>query len=201
MKKTESWGLRHLKTKVYFDYGYTDQSGMNYFIKNMILSYAWHTESFFYATVLWSIILYMLLLWFLFTFWVMKPTMQSSFKYFCVNFITPKRNSSPIVTWRTLNKANNSLFKPSRVHLSLRFKSTGNNLGETEVFNAVRCGFARWNCRSKPRFDRGKIAANGPIVSGGTVPCNPICLTCDLTAFVFMDVVVDEEAKGGLSSV
>jgi len=44
-------GLRHLKTKVSFVCSDTDQCGMNYFIQNMIPSYAMHTESFFYATV------------------------------------------------------------------------------------------------------------------------------------------------------
>ena len=59
---------------------------------------------------------------------------------------------------------------PTASCLSPRLKSTRNNRGETEVFlmrsDAV---FPRWNCRSKLQFDRGKIAANGSIVSGGTV--------------------------------
>ena len=36
--------------------------------------------------------------WFLFNFWAIKPPMQSFFKYFRVNFITPKLSRSPIVT-------------------------------------------------------------------------------------------------------
>ena len=54
---------------------------------------------------------------------------------------------------------------PTASCLSPRLKSTGNNLGETKVFNAVRRGFPE----VKPQFDRGKITANGSIVSGGTV--------------------------------
>jgi len=55
--------------------------------------------------------------------------------------------------------------------LSLRLKSTGNNLGETEVFNAVRHGFAA--VKLQVRKDRGLTKAKswqmGPMVSGGTV--------------------------------
>ena len=51
--------------------------------------------------------------------------------------------------------------------------ATGNNLSETEVFNAVRRGFLKGKLQIKttvrPRENRGKIAANGPIVSSGTV--------------------------------
>ena len=43
MQKAES----KKETKVYFVRCDTDESGMNYFIQNMILSYAMHTESFF----------------------------------------------------------------------------------------------------------------------------------------------------------
>jgi len=39
--------LEAFETKVYFVRGDTDDSGMNYFIQNMIPSYATHTESFF----------------------------------------------------------------------------------------------------------------------------------------------------------
>ena len=37
----------YVKTRVYFVRGDTDQSGMNYFIENMISSYSTHTGSFF----------------------------------------------------------------------------------------------------------------------------------------------------------
>ena len=53
--------------------------------------------------------------------------------------------------------------------LSLRCKSSGNNLGETEVLMWLDVVFPRWYCSPKPRLDRGKIAANGPIFSSSTV--------------------------------
>ena len=49
---------------------------------------------------------------------------------------------------------------PTASCLSPRLMSTGNNLGETEVFNAVRCGFAEVKLQIKttirPRQNRGK---------------------------------------------
>ena len=72
----------------------------------------------------------------------------SSFKYFRVNFIT--------------NKANNSLLTQPRPAFHRGFSQP---VVETEVFNAVRCGFAKVKLQIK-------TAANGSVVSSGTVAYN-----------------------------
>ena len=87
MQKSEGLGLRHLKTKAYFVRSDTDEFKLTLRILKVFLRHSF-----------WSIIHYMLQLWFLLTSSTIKPPMQSSFKYFRVNFITPKLESLPIVT-------------------------------------------------------------------------------------------------------
>ena len=75
-------------------------------------------------------------------------------QYLHVNFITPKLAQLSL-TKRTIAYSN-----PPASCLSPRLKSTGKNLGETEVFNAVRRGFAEVKLQIKtairPRQNRGK---------------------------------------------
>ena len=120
----------------------------------VVLSYAYWKV--FFCHSFWSVILYMKKLWFLFAFWAIKPRMQTSFKYSIYMWTLSHLNSPNCrFTKRTIAYSN-----PPASCLSPRLKSTGKNLGETEVFNAVRRGFAEVKLQIKtairPRQNRGK---------------------------------------------
>ena len=96
--------------------------------------------------------------------------MQTSFKYsIYMNFITPNLDSSPNcrlqseqypIQTQPRPSFHRGLSQPKKPQVKPRFLMRLDGV------------LPQWNCRSKPRFDRGKIMASGPIVLSGTVPVN-----------------------------
>ena len=134
----------------------TDQSGMNYFIQNMIPSYTTHTESFFVPQ-----------------FFVNHPVYAITMIIICL--LSDKASNAEFFqifpcelyhtysTFRLLSlktKRTIAYSNPTASCLSPRLKSTGNNRGETEVSNAVWRGFPEVKLQIEtavwPRQNRGK---------------------------------------------
>ena len=129
---------------------------MNYFIQNMIPSYTTHTESFFTPQFFVNHPVYAITVIFI----CLLSDKASNAEFFQ---IFPCELYHTYSTFRLLSlktKRTIAYSNPTASCLSPRLKSTGNNRGETEVFNAVRRGFPEVKLQIEtavwPRQNRGK---------------------------------------------
>ena len=151
-----------MKTKVKFVCSDTDQSGMNYFIQNMIPSYNMHTESFFTPQFFVNHPVYAITMIFI----CLLRDKASNAEFFQIFPCEPYHTYSTFRLLSLQTKQTIAYSNPTASCLSPRLKSTGNNLGETKVYN---CGQTRFSQGETADRNRGKITANGSILSGGTV--------------------------------